>query len=189
IAMKYATLDQIWWAMVGWDSENAMNLVESHRCLLDSSNRFIWGGYIWWRFDGIVYNYKLTVDGKFDDVADILPVKKVVVLRLGCFVCGKYLLSLIQLNPTLLRWFWGDEKGGKIHATVRKFPAFLNPCESSSLEMVLVDEKTKRGEAALARLKVYEGNPPPYGKIKRVVVLDAFKVLRLQKRHEYCLLG
>uniref|UniRef100_A0A803L3T1 60S ribosomal protein L13a n=1 Tax=Chenopodium quinoa TaxID=63459 RepID=A0A803L3T1_CHEQI len=48
---------------------------------------------------------------------------------------------------------------------------------------------TKRGAAALARLKVYEGVPPPYDKIKRVVVPDALKVLRLQKGHKYCLLG
>ncbi|KAL2900564.1 60S ribosomal protein L13a-2 [Bienertia sinuspersici] len=47
---------------------------------------------------------------------------------------------------------------------------------------------TKRGVAALARLKVYEGVPPPYDKTKRVVVPNALKVLRLQKGHKYCLL-
>ncbi|XP_021716271.1 60S ribosomal protein L13a-4-like [Chenopodium quinoa] len=53
----------------------------------------------------------------------------------------------------------------------------------------MIPHKTKRGAAALARLKVYEGVPPPYDKIKRVVVPDALKVLRLQKGHKYCLLG
>ncbi|GAU26897.1 hypothetical protein TSUD_141320 [Trifolium subterraneum] len=53
----------------------------------------------------------------------------------------------------------------------------------------MIPHKTKRGEAALARLKVYEGIPPPYDKIKRMVVPDALKVLRLQKGHKYCLLG
>ncbi|GAU39247.1 hypothetical protein TSUD_396940 [Trifolium subterraneum] len=38
-----------------------------------------------------------------------------------------------------------------------------------------IPHKTKRGEAALARLKVYEGIPPPYDKIKRMVVPDALK--------------
>ncbi|KAG4938727.1 hypothetical protein JHK84_044981 [Glycine max] len=53
----------------------------------------------------------------------------------------------------------------------------------------MIPHKTKRGEAALARLKVYEGIPPPYDKIKRMVVPDALKVLRLQKGHKYCILG
>ncbi|KAH9619632.1 hypothetical protein KSS87_011169 [Heliosperma pusillum] len=53
----------------------------------------------------------------------------------------------------------------------------------------MIPHKTKRGAAALERLKVYEGVPPPYDKIKRMVVPDALKVLRLQKGHKYCLLG
>uniref|UniRef100_A0A803MZA3 Uncharacterized protein n=1 Tax=Chenopodium quinoa TaxID=63459 RepID=A0A803MZA3_CHEQI len=53
----------------------------------------------------------------------------------------------------------------------------------------MIPHKTKRGAASLARLKVYEGVPPPYDKIKRVVVPDTLKVLRLQKGHKYCLLG
>ncbi|KAL0349162.1 UNVERIFIED_CONTAM: 60S ribosomal protein L13a-4 [Sesamum angustifolium] len=35
----------------------------------------------------------------------------------------------------------------------------------------------------------YEGIPPPYDKIKRMVIPDALKVLRLQAGHKYCLLG
>ncbi|KAH6764340.1 Ribosomal protein L13 family protein [Perilla frutescens var. frutescens] len=53
----------------------------------------------------------------------------------------------------------------------------------------MIPHKTKRGEAALARLKVYEGVPPPYDKIKRMVIPDALKVLRLQAGHKYCVLG
>ncbi|KAI9180446.1 hypothetical protein LWI29_019157 [Acer saccharum] len=53
----------------------------------------------------------------------------------------------------------------------------------------MIPHKTKRGAAALARLKTYEGIPPPYDKIKRMVIPDALKVLRLQKGHKYCLLG
>ncbi|KAF5746315.1 60S ribosomal protein L13a-4 [Tripterygium wilfordii] len=53
----------------------------------------------------------------------------------------------------------------------------------------MIPHKTKRGEAALARLKAYEGVPPPYDKIKKMVIPDALKVLRLQKGHKYCLLG
>lgn len=53
----------------------------------------------------------------------------------------------------------------------------------------MILHQTKRGAAALARLKAYEGVPPPYDKIKRMVIPDALKVLRLQPGHKYCLLG
>ena len=39
----------------------------------------------------------------------------------------------------------------------------------------MIPHKTKRGAAALARLKAYEGVPPPYDKIKRMVIPDALK--------------
>ncbi|CAK9167065.1 unnamed protein product [Ilex paraguariensis] len=47
----------------------------------------------------------------------------------------------------------------------------------------------REGAAALARLKAYDGVPPPYDKMKRMVIPDAPKVLRLQAGHKYCLLG
>ncbi|WOL01912.1 60S ribosomal protein L13a-4 [Canna indica] len=53
----------------------------------------------------------------------------------------------------------------------------------------MIPHKTKRGAAALARLKAYEGVPPPYDKTKKMVIPDALKVLRLQPGHKYCLLG
>ncbi|XP_056166232.1 60S ribosomal protein L13a-2-like [Syzygium oleosum] len=53
----------------------------------------------------------------------------------------------------------------------------------------MIPHKTKRGAAALARLKAYEGVPPPYDKMKRMAIPDALKVLRLQAGHKYCLLG
>ncbi|PNH12739.1 60S ribosomal protein L13a-2 [Tetrabaena socialis] len=53
----------------------------------------------------------------------------------------------------------------------------------------MVPHKTPRGAAALERLKVFEGVPHPYDKVKRLVVPDALKVLRLQHGHRYCKLG
>lgn len=53
----------------------------------------------------------------------------------------------------------------------------------------MVPHKTKRGAEALERLKSYEGVPPPYDKVKRLVVPDALKVLRLQHGHRFCKLG
>jgi len=53
----------------------------------------------------------------------------------------------------------------------------------------MLPHKTKRGQAALDRLKVFEGVPPPYDKIKRMVVPDALKVTRLRPGRKTCLLG
>ncbi len=53
----------------------------------------------------------------------------------------------------------------------------------------MVPHKTKRGAAALDRLKVFEGVPAPYDKVKRVVVPSALQVLRLQHGHKFCKLG
>lgn len=49
----------------------------------------------------------------------------------------------------------------------------------------MVPHKTQRGADAMARLKCYEGIPPPYDKVKRVVAPDALKVLRLAHGHKF----
>ncbi|RPA82111.1 60S ribosomal protein L16 [Ascobolus immersus RN42] len=53
----------------------------------------------------------------------------------------------------------------------------------------MIAHKTARGEAALARLKVFEGIPPPYDTKKRVVVPQALRVLRLKPGRKYCTVG
>merc|ERR1719329_1319028 len=53
----------------------------------------------------------------------------------------------------------------------------------------MIPHKTKSGAAAMERLKSFEGCPPPYDKVKRAVVPDALKVLRLQSNHKFCTLG
>ena len=53
----------------------------------------------------------------------------------------------------------------------------------------MIPHKTKRGAVALDRLKAYEGVPPPYDKVKRLVVPDALKVLRLAHGHKFVRLG
>jgi hypothetical protein len=53
----------------------------------------------------------------------------------------------------------------------------------------MIPHKTPRGAAALERLKAFEGIPHPYDKVKRLVVPDALKVLRLQHGHRCCKLG
>lgn len=44
----------------------------------------------------------------------------------------------------------------------------------------MIPHKTARGDAALGRLKTFEGIPPPYDTKKRVCVPGALRVLRLR---------
>ncbi|RZC70438.1 hypothetical protein C5167_033569 [Papaver somniferum] len=56
----------------------------------------------------------------------------------------------------------------------------------------MIPHKTKRGAAALARFKAYEGIPPPYDKAKRMfslLLLSKIWFLKLQPGQKYCLLG
>ena len=53
----------------------------------------------------------------------------------------------------------------------------------------MMPHKTARGTAALERLKVFEGVPPPYDKKKRMVVPQALRVLRLKPGRKYCTVG
>jgi len=53
----------------------------------------------------------------------------------------------------------------------------------------MIPHKSSRGAAALERLKVYEGIPQPYDTMKRMVVPDALRVLRLKPGRKYCDLG
>eukprot|EP00929_Paragymnodinium_shiwhaense_P095090 TRINITY_DN56055_c0_g1_i1.p1 TRINITY_DN56055_c0_g1~~TRINITY_DN56055_c0_g1_i1.p1 ORF type:complete len:181 (+),score=44.09 TRINITY_DN56055_c0_g1_i1:45-587(+) len=53
----------------------------------------------------------------------------------------------------------------------------------------MIPHKTARGAAALQRLKVFEGVPTPYDKMKRVVVPDALRVTRLKPGRPFCVLG
>ncbi|WFD22480.1 60S ribosomal protein L16A [Malassezia equina] len=52
----------------------------------------------------------------------------------------------------------------------------------------MVPHKTARGAAALQRLKIYEGVPPPYDRKKKMVIPDALRVLRLKPGRKYATL-
>jgi len=53
----------------------------------------------------------------------------------------------------------------------------------------MIPHKTERGAAALGRLKVFEGIPPPYDKMKRMVVPQALTVSKLKPGREVAHLG
>jgi len=46
-----------------------------------------------------------------------------------------------------------------------------------------------RGQAAMERLKVFEGCPHPYDRVKKVVIPGALRVLRLRPGRKFCRLG
>jgi len=50
----------------------------------------------------------------------------------------------------------------------------------------MLPHKMSRGQQALDRMRVFEGIPPPFDKLKRVVVPSALRVLRLNPRRKYC---
>jgi len=53
----------------------------------------------------------------------------------------------------------------------------------------MIPHKTQRGAAALERMKIFEGVPHPYDRMKRVVVPAALRILRLKPGRKFCRLG
>ena len=53
----------------------------------------------------------------------------------------------------------------------------------------MVPHKLERGKAALRRLKMFEGVPPPYDRRKRMVVPSAMRIMCLKPGRAYCHLG
>jgi len=53
----------------------------------------------------------------------------------------------------------------------------------------MLPHKTKRGQLAMQRLKTFDGCPPPYGRVKRMVVPDALRVMRLRPGRKFTVLG
>ena len=53
----------------------------------------------------------------------------------------------------------------------------------------MLPHKTNRGQQALARLQCFEGVPPPYDKMKKMVVPEALKVLRLKPGRRFTVLA
>ncbi|KAI9189670.1 60S ribosomal protein L16A [Blastocladiella emersonii ATCC 22665] len=53
----------------------------------------------------------------------------------------------------------------------------------------MIPHKTPRGAAALARVKVFEGVPAPWDRVKRMVVPAALRVLRLKPGRKFTRVG
>ena len=53
----------------------------------------------------------------------------------------------------------------------------------------MLPHKLHRGKDALERFKAFEGIPPPYDKMKRMVVPSALRIIRLKPRRKFCQLS
>lgn len=53
----------------------------------------------------------------------------------------------------------------------------------------MIPHKTARGKEAMLRFKAFEGIPHPYDRMKRKVIPDALRTLRLQVGRKYTVLG
>jgi len=53
----------------------------------------------------------------------------------------------------------------------------------------MLPHKTQRGKAAMSRLKVFEGIPHPFDKLKRQLIPAALRTLRLRPGRKFCKLG
>jgi len=94
--------------------------------------------------------------------------------------------SLFRNKVILMRQF------NKRHNTNPKRGPFHFRAPSKMLYRVIrgmLKHKTSRGQAALARLKVYEGCPHPYDRMKKQVIPQALKTLRLKPNRAFCTLG
>lgn len=113
-------------------------------------------------------------DGQEKSTRHIMRNKNNKLIHLLCTVkYHAYLRKATRFNPT---------RGGPFHfrAPSRIFYKTVRG---------MIPHKTARGAAALERLKVFEGVPPPYDKKKRVVVPQALRVLRLKPGRKYCTVG
>uniref|UniRef100_A0A2K5EMM6 60S ribosomal protein L13a n=1 Tax=Aotus nancymaae TaxID=37293 RepID=A0A2K5EMM6_AOTNA len=83
----------------------------------------------------------------------------------------------------------GINISGNFYRNKLKYLAFLRKRMNTNPSRGMLSHKTKRGQAALDRLKVFDGIPPPYDKKKRMVVPAALKVVRLKPTRKFAYLG
>lgn len=103
----------------------------------------------------------------------LLVSSNAILMELSSVKYHAYLRKMTRYNPT---------RGGPFHfrAPARIFYKTVRG---------MVPHKTPRGAAAMERLKVFEGVPPPYDKKKRMVVPQALRVLRLKPGRKFCTVG
>ncbi|RDA92918.1 hypothetical protein CP533_3895 [Ophiocordyceps camponoti-saundersi (nom. inval.)] len=136
--------------------------------------------------------FKVIVDGKGHLLGRLASVvakqllngQKIVVVRCEALnISGEFFRAKLKYHAYLRKMTrYNPTRGGPFHfrAPSRVFYKAVRG---------MIPHKTARGAAALERLKVFEGVPPPYDKMKKMVVPQALRVLRLQPGRKYCTVG
>lgn len=113
----------------------------------------------------------------------LLEGQKIVIVRAEAMnISGEFFRNMLKYHDFLRKATAFNKNRGPFHfrAPSRIFYKAVRG---------MIAHKTARGKAALERLKVFEGIPPPYDKKKRVVVPHALRVLRLKPGRKYTNLG
>lgn len=113
----------------------------------------------------------------------ILSGQKVVVVRCEDInISGSFFRNKLKYHAYLRKRCVVNPRRGPFHfrAPSRQFFRIVRG---------MVPHKTARGAAALERLKVFEGCPPPYDKVKKMVVPDANRIVRLKPGRKFTNLG
>ena len=84
-----------------------------------------------------------------------------------------------------------DAKNKKMSSNPRKGPFHYKSPAAILLKKIrgMLPHKTSLGQAALGRIKTFDGVPLTYNSKKKVVIRDALKVVRLKPRSRFCNLG
>ncbi|OAV96621.1 hypothetical protein PTTG_06040 [Puccinia triticina 1-1 BBBD Race 1] len=88
-----------------------------------------------------------------------------------------------------LKLRWADHMHKRHLVNPKKSGPFHHRAPSRILYKAIrgmIPHKTARGAAALQRLKLFEGMPPPYDRKKKMVVPQALRVLRLKPGRKWC---
>merc|ERR1712113_827184 len=113
----------------------------------------------------------------------ILSGQRIVVVRCESIcISGNFYRNKLKVLEYLRKRMNTKPSGGPYHFR----------CPSKCLFKVvrgMIPHKTKRGMEALNRLKVFDGIPPPYDRMKRMVVPSALRVLKLRPGRKFCQLG
>ncbi|KAB0341576.1 hypothetical protein FD754_018502 [Muntiacus muntjak] len=112
----------------------------------------------------------------------LLGWKAVVVRCEGINISGNFYRNKLKYLVFLRKWMNTNPSQGPYHfrAPSRIFWPTVRG---------MLPHKTQQGQAALERLKVFGGIPPPYDKKKRMVVPAALKVVRLKPTRKFAYLG
>ena len=105
---------------------------------------------------------------------ELLSGQKIVVVRCEqVVVSGSLVRNKVKFTQFLKKRTNTNPKKGPIH--------YRSPARMVWRTIRgMLPHKTARGQAALARLQCFEGVPPPYDTMKKLVVPEALKVVRLK---------